>query len=47
MICQSLIHVINNSKISDKEIFNAGDNHSVKLANMVNEACPDISKKNY
>ena len=43
----SYIHVINNSKISDKEIFNVGDeNHSVnKLANMVNEACPDAILK--
>ena len=43
----SYIHVINNSKISDKEIFNVGDeNHSVnKLANMVKEACPDAILK--
>ena len=39
---ESYIHVINNSKISDNEIFNVGDeNHSVsKLAEMVKEACP-------
>ena len=43
----TLTYLINNSKISDKEIFNVGDeNHSVnKLANMVNEVCPDAIPK--
>ena len=39
----SYIHVMNNSRLSNNEIFNVGDeNHSVNsLAEMVNEACPD------